>query len=214
VRKALFDPHYCHCRACQKASGAPAIAGAFLSKEALRFTRGEPKLYRSSPIVERGFCADCGTYLLYRPLIAEWSDWLIITIASLDRPNSVVPERHYGCESQLAWFDPQNDLPRERYEDDFIEIPKSSRVRTEKNGRQSWRASALPRCAVGKIKRLKLLSNVKAKGLEGDARKPSAPGFPGSKGHCLGQGPRPDEFSGMQRLAYVQHWLSSEVGAR
>jgi hypothetical protein len=122
ARKALFDPHYCHCRACQKASGAPAIAGAFLSKEALRFTRGEPKLYRSSPIVERGFCADCGTYLLYRPLIAEWSDWLIITIASLDRPNSVVPERHYGCESQLAWFDPQNDLPRERYEDDFIEI--------------------------------------------------------------------------------------------
>jgi hypothetical protein len=43
-------------------------------------------------------------------------------IASLDRPEQVVPARHYGIESQLAWFDPQNDLPRERYEDDFIEI--------------------------------------------------------------------------------------------
>lgn len=122
ISEPPFDPHYCHCRVCQKVSGAPAIAGAFISKDALRFTPSEPKLYRSSPIVERGFCADCGSYLLYRPLIAEWSDWLIIMIASLDRPEQVVPARHYGIESQLAWFDPQNDLPRERYEDDFIEI--------------------------------------------------------------------------------------------
>jgi hypothetical protein len=120
--KPLFDPHYCHCRTCQKASGAPVIAGAFISRSAFRFTHGEPKLYQSSPIVERGFCACCGTYLLYRPLIPEWSDWIIITIASLDHPRSVPPERHYGIESQIAWFNIQDDLPRERYEDDFIEI--------------------------------------------------------------------------------------------
>jgi hypothetical protein len=122
VNEPPFDPHYCHCRACQKASGAPVIAGAFVSRNAFRFTQGKPKLYKSSPIVERGFCAGCGTYLLYRPLMAEWSDWAIITIASLDQPESIRPERHYGIESHLAWFNIQDDLPRERYEDDFIEI--------------------------------------------------------------------------------------------
>ena len=118
----LFDAHYCHCRTCQKASGAPVVAGAFLSRDAFRLTQGEPKHYRSSPIVERGFCADCGTYLLYRPLIPEWSDWLIITIASLDHPERVQPARHYGIESELAWLTIQDDLPRERYEEDFIDI--------------------------------------------------------------------------------------------
>ena len=121
ANESLFDAHYCHCRVCQKASGAPAIAGAFVSRAGFLFTHGEPKLYRSSPIVERGFCANCGTYLLYRPLIEEWSDWVVITIASLDRPDSVPPQRHYGIESHIAWFNINDGLPRETYEDDFIE---------------------------------------------------------------------------------------------
>lgn len=122
IRGSLFDPHYCHCRACQKASGAPVIAGAFLARDALKIIHGEPKFYQSSTIVERGFCADCGTYLIYRPLIPEWSDWIVITIASLDHPEATPPKRHYGTESQLPWFDTQDDFPRERYEEDFIEI--------------------------------------------------------------------------------------------
>jgi hypothetical protein len=122
VRGALYDAHYCHCRKCQKASGAPAIAGAFVSREAIMLTHGVPKVYKSSPIVERGFCGDCGTYLLYRPLIPEWSDWMIITIASLDHPENFPPQRHYGIEGRISWFDTADDLPRERYEDDFIEI--------------------------------------------------------------------------------------------
>ena len=122
VRGSLFDPHYCHCRACQKASGAPAIAGAFVDKDTLQIVGHQPKFYRSSPIVERGFCAECGTYLIYRPLIPEWSNWLIITIASLDHPEAISPKRHYGTESQLSWFNTQDDFPRERYEEDFIEI--------------------------------------------------------------------------------------------
>ncbi|MDX1400993.1 MAG: GFA family protein [Kiloniellales bacterium] len=118
----LYDAHYCHCRTCQKVSGAPVVAAAFLSRDAFRFTHGKPKFYRSSPVVERGFCGKCATYLLYRPLIPEWSDWVIVTIASLDHPESLPPGRHYGYESHLDWLNIQDDLPRERYEDDFIEI--------------------------------------------------------------------------------------------
>jgi len=120
--EAPFDAHYCHCRKCQKMSGAPVVAAAFLPRDALRFTHGKPKFYKSSPVVDRGFCGDCGTYLLYRPLIPEWSDWIIFTIASLDHPERLPPERHYGIESHIAWLNIQDDLPREAYEDDFIEI--------------------------------------------------------------------------------------------
>lgn len=118
----LYDPHYCHCRTCQKASGAPVIAGAFVARDAFRLTHGEPRLYQSSPIVERGFCGDCGTYLLYRPLITEWSDWMIVTIASLDDPGSLAPQRHYGIEAKISWFNTDDNFACERYEDDFIEI--------------------------------------------------------------------------------------------
>ena len=118
----LYDTHYCHCRKCQKASGAPVIAGAFLPSVALCFTHAEPNFYKSSSIVERGFCGNCGTYLLYRPLIPEWSNWVIITIASLDHPETAPPQRHYGIEGQIEWFNTHDNFPRERYEDDFIEI--------------------------------------------------------------------------------------------
>lgn len=133
ANKPPYDAHYCHCRTCQLASGAPAIAGAFVARDALEFKKGEPKLYRSSPVVERGFCGDCGTYLLYRPLIAEWSDWVIITIASLDHPEDLSPKRHYGIESQIAWFTTDDDFPRERYEENFVEIlaDTGSRERAE-----------------------------------------------------------------------------------
>ena len=117
-----FDAHYCHCRMCQKASAAPVMAHAFVSSDVFRFTQGEPKFYKSSPIGERGFCADCGTLLLFRPLIPEWSDWITIPIANLDHPENLPPERHFGTESQIAWFEIQDDLPRERYEDDFIQF--------------------------------------------------------------------------------------------
>ncbi|MGI9368310.1 MAG: GFA family protein [Ruegeria sp.] len=122
INKPVYDPHYCHCRTCQKASGAPVIAGVFVLRKALEFTNGVPKLYRSSSIVERGFCADCGTYVIYSPLIPEWLDWAIITISSLDRPKDHPPQRHYGTESRIPWFDIDDDLPHERYEDGFLEV--------------------------------------------------------------------------------------------
>lgn len=122
VSAPMTDPHYCHCRTCQKASGAPVIAGAFAARNTFRFTEGAPTIFRSSPIIERGFCGGCGTYLIYRPLIPEWSAWMIVTIASLDRPECLPPQRHYGIESRIKWLDIRDDFQRERYEEDFIDI--------------------------------------------------------------------------------------------
>ncbi|MEE8274940.1 MAG: GFA family protein [Alphaproteobacteria bacterium] len=56
--EATETPHdagYCHCRTCQKAYGNVFTVGAAFPKDRFRFTRGEPRLYRSSEIAERGF---------------------------------------------------------------------------------------------------------------------------------------------------------------
>src|ERR1700739_4940593 len=56
----------CHCRMCQKASGAPFASFADIEKENFTWTRGKPAAFKSSSIAERDFCAACGTPLRFR----------------------------------------------------------------------------------------------------------------------------------------------------
>ena len=98
----------CHCRMCQKALGnvfAP-FAGAPLSE--FEWTRGAPKIFRSSDACERGFCADCGTPLTYRNTGEEK---LFVTIGSFDEPERLAPSVNLGLQSKLAWTDTITSLP-------------------------------------------------------------------------------------------------------
>ena len=90
----------CHCRMCQKATGSPYGAYARMAREALVFTRGAVKAFRSSEIAERGFCADCGTPLTYRNVT---SARISVTICSLDDPNSVTPAFQLDALNAVAW---------------------------------------------------------------------------------------------------------------
>lgn len=90
----------CHCRMCQKATGSPYGAYAPMAHEALTFTRGAPKLFQSSEIAERGFCADCGTPLTYRNVTSER---VSVTICSLDDPNCVAPDHQLDAQHAVAW---------------------------------------------------------------------------------------------------------------
>src|SRR5690349_3816239 len=56
----------CHCRMCQKASGAPFASFADIEHEHFTWTRGKPSAFQSSSIAERDFCSDCGTPLSFR----------------------------------------------------------------------------------------------------------------------------------------------------
>jgi len=107
--------HYCHCRLCQKAFGNVFAVFGSLPVAALSFTRGAPRLYRSTPHAERGFCSACGTPLTFRYLR---SDWIAVSIGSLDRPEAVRPETHWGIETQVSWLSVQDDLPRKPIEGD------------------------------------------------------------------------------------------------
>lgn len=111
----LSDVHYCHCRLCQRAFGNVFAVFGSLPRTALRFTHGAPRLHRSTPYAERGFCQDCGTPLTFAYLR---SDWIAIAIGSLDQPQAVRPEMHWGIESQVPWLALHDGLPRKPIEGD------------------------------------------------------------------------------------------------
>lgn len=106
-------PHhadYCHCRICQRASGAPVVPWLTIATRGFKWIEGEPAMYRSSPGAERLFCATCGTPLVFRELADQ--EMLDVTLASLDDPTAVIPGHHIWTSSRIAWFDTADDLPR------------------------------------------------------------------------------------------------------
>jgi hypothetical protein len=107
---------YCHCRMCQKGTGNLFYPYAAFRGDAFRFTQGEPKFYKSSAWLERGFCANCGTQVCDRYL--KGSDRVAASIGSLDHPEDWPPSNHFGVESQIPWLTIHDDLPRMRTEDD------------------------------------------------------------------------------------------------
>jgi hypothetical protein len=62
----IEESAYCHCRTCQRQSGAPVVAWFAIAPAAFAYTKGKPKAYRASTRATREFCGDCGTYLLFR----------------------------------------------------------------------------------------------------------------------------------------------------
>ena len=118
VRYALYaqpeGAHLCHCRMCQKAAGNVFAALAPVRLEDFAWTKGAPAVFRSSSAAERGFCSACGTPLFFRYLDSEWID---PTIGSLDEPERVPAQLHYGIESRISWLDALDGLPRENTSD-------------------------------------------------------------------------------------------------
>ncbi len=106
---------YCHCRMCQKWTGNLFMSYAGFRSATFRFTQGEPKFYKTSVVIERGFCANCGTQVFNHYL--KGPDWMFATIGSLDHPEDWPPDHHMGIESQVPWLDIHDDLPRNRCQD-------------------------------------------------------------------------------------------------
>lgn len=104
-----FNATLCHCTDCRKASGAPALAWFSVPTDALRWTAGRPRLYRSSSAAVRGFCAACGTTLTWQS--DEWPDEIDVTIASLDDPEALPPADHTFVRSRLGWIKVCDGLP-------------------------------------------------------------------------------------------------------
>ena len=98
----------CHCRMCQKASGAPFASFADINKTDFAWTKGEPAAFRSSSIAMRDFCAACGTPLSFRRIDG---DRIEIMTGAFDHPDRVIPTRQFGTESRLGWVVGISNLP-------------------------------------------------------------------------------------------------------
>jgi len=110
VSGSPFDADYCHCRDCQRTTGAPVAAWMDFKKEQVRWLAGEPAEYASSEYIRRGFCRQCGSALSYRS--TQYPDYLTLSIVSLDQPNRVKPAYHIHTDSQVSWLTISDECPR------------------------------------------------------------------------------------------------------
>jgi hypothetical protein len=94
----------CHCRMCQKAFGS--FFGPLVTVSDLTWTRGRPKRFWSSNLVQRGFCAECGT-----PLTFEHPAGVELAIGAFDDPSAVPPTIQVSREERLPFFDGIAALP-------------------------------------------------------------------------------------------------------
>ncbi len=93
----------CHCRMCQRWIGVAAIMHVWFDLESFRFTKGKPKAYMTSAILERSFCPECGTSLMHRYVVPPHGpDRVAVYIGTLDDPQAFEgPQYHFGIESHL-----------------------------------------------------------------------------------------------------------------
>lgn len=108
------DAYLCHCRMCQRASGAVSLALKSVMTEGLEWM-GEPDWYKSSPIAERPYCAHCGTSLGFRYI--DKPQEMDLTVGSFDDPFMFHPVGHYCTESMhREWID-TSGLPEKRIDE-------------------------------------------------------------------------------------------------
>jgi hypothetical protein len=101
---------HCHCDSCRRQTSSPVATFVMVRRSALRFTRGVPKQYASSPDVRRSFCGECGSPIAYE--IDRRPDVVDLFAGSLTEPAAIAPSCHVHAEEQLAWFEMLDDLPR------------------------------------------------------------------------------------------------------
>ncbi|MBW2275588.1 MAG: GFA family protein [Deltaproteobacteria bacterium] len=105
-----IDAGYCHCRLCQRSSGAPVLAWATFPTATFSQTKGEPATYSSSDAGRRDFCAGCGTQIAFRD--TGTPERIDVNLGSLDDPAAIEPMYHIWLGSRIPWLEIADHLPR------------------------------------------------------------------------------------------------------
>lgn len=104
---------HCHCRDCQRSSGAPMATVFAVPKTAFELLQGETASYAytgdSGQPVLRHFCPTCGAPLFTD--VTVMPDLKFIRAVSLDEPARVAPTMHIYCASAQPWGDWPDGLP-------------------------------------------------------------------------------------------------------
>ena len=98
---------FCHCKMCRRWCGGAPFASFFaivrlLAKDSLRWRK-------SSELVERGFCGECGTPLFWNARsMSGWS----ISAGALDDERNLAVGRHIYIDEKPDFYDFVDDAPR------------------------------------------------------------------------------------------------------
>ncbi len=115
---APLSTNYCHCTSCRKHTGAPVVTLVGYKIDQVKFTKGERKIYESSPGVGRAFCGQCGTPLTWEGDGGEFGPLVELLISTFDDPNAFAPQGHLHHAERISWFETTDNLPRYRAWDD------------------------------------------------------------------------------------------------
>jgi len=101
----------CHCVDCRRASAAPFVAWAGFHRESIALLSGELMQVRHAGRI-RSFASCCGTPIFFQG--EEDSDWIDVTICSMDQPEMVSPDVAIWTEDRLPWIAAAASLPEFR----------------------------------------------------------------------------------------------------
>ncbi len=110
ARGTPVQVNFCHCRMCQKATGAPLSAWATFPRDQVEFVGTASTFRRSSERAVRGFCAACGAALTWQ--VAEQPEMIDLSVGTLDDPGRIRPQDHLWMSSAVPWLRISDDLPR------------------------------------------------------------------------------------------------------
>ena len=105
---------HCHCSMCRRAHGAAFVTwvGVETRHFSLHDSDAALRWYASSPGAERGFCARCGSSMLFRS--ERWPGEMHVVVANLDAGADRAPMAHVFWDTHVEWadVDPNDGLPR------------------------------------------------------------------------------------------------------
>ena len=103
---------HCHCSMCRRAHGAAFVTWAGFDEKRVAIDDRDSRLtwFASSPPAQRGFCGRCGSTLFFRS--ERWPGELHIVVANFETPLDRAPQAHVFYDAHVAWFEPNDALPK------------------------------------------------------------------------------------------------------
>ncbi len=102
MERAPIITHACHCRLCQKTSGAPFRVNAMIETDRLTLLDGEPQSFHGANSQAALRCPACGVALWsHHPRLGEAIAF--VGVGLLDEGERLAPEAHYFTRSKHPW---------------------------------------------------------------------------------------------------------------
>lgn len=105
VSQPVLNVIACHCKNCQKASGAGLSHNTVVASNAVTFTSGQPRIFadtaQSGNTLYRAFCGDCGSSIYSQR--AKAPEMMVLKVGSLDDSDAMKLVMNIWTASARPW---------------------------------------------------------------------------------------------------------------